>query len=503
MAFESAGNLHLVLGGPGCGKTTRLLDIMESEIARGTPSRKIAFVAFTKAAADEAKTRAASKFSLDPKEDLPWFRTIHSLAYAALGIRHDEVMSPKDWKQFSAYVGEAMKGSYETESGLIPTVSESTRNVGDVMLRIVDYAGTTCQTLEQTWHELGEPIDWHRLKRFAATLDAYKREAGKIDFTDMLSQYLVHAEPLVGVQVAIIDEAQDLTRAQWLMVQHAFRNVARIYIGGDDDQAIYRWAGADVETFLHLGGTHEVLPLSHRLPWSIFSFAQDIVQRITHRFPKSYQPARYAAGEVIYLRDPNTADLRSGSWLLLARNGYLLGDLEKMCEQQGVSYRTRAGNSVNPEHVAAIQKWEQLRAGRAVEGTAEEFRQMAKLLNQPRPALRETQSYAPADFPTWPWGRIWHEVFEGISLRVRDYYVSCLRRGEKLTHAPRIRIDTIHGVKGSEADHVLLLSDFSARTRSTYLAAPDHEHRVFYVGLTRARHSLHLVVPQSNCAYDF
>ena len=60
--------MKLILGGPGCGKTTRLLGIVQEELARGVPSDEIAFVAFTKAAAEDAKRRAAETFGLDPKE---------------------------------------------------------------------------------------------------------------------------------------------------------------------------------------------------------------------------------------------------------------------------------------------------------------------------------------------------------------------------------------------------------------------------------------------------
>src|SRR3954464_13673202 len=96
-------NLKLVLGGPGCGKTTRLLDIVAEEMRGGIPASSIAFVTFTKAAAEEAKEREGALFALDPT-DLPWFRTIHSLAYARLGIGRDDVMDRRDWKEFGDIV---------------------------------------------------------------------------------------------------------------------------------------------------------------------------------------------------------------------------------------------------------------------------------------------------------------------------------------------------------------------------------------------------------------
>ena len=52
----------LVLGGPGAGKTTRLLRVMEEAMDAGTHPSRIAFVSFTTAAADVAKGRAMEKF---------------------------------------------------------------------------------------------------------------------------------------------------------------------------------------------------------------------------------------------------------------------------------------------------------------------------------------------------------------------------------------------------------------------------------------------------------
>lgn len=492
--------LNVILGGPGCGKTTRLLAIVADEIARGVLPGRIAFVTFTRAAAEEARNRASNLFSLDPKNDLPWFRTIHSLAYHSLGMSHDEVLGPRDWKLFSRIVKEPMKGTYEVDTALIPTMADAVRNIGDSMLRVVDYGSTTCQSLEDAWHDLGDPIEWFRLKRFADTLDAYKREMGKVDFTDMLHLYVAHNSPL-PIDVAVIDEAQDLTRAQWRMVEHAFSQCSRVYVGGDDDQAIYRWAGADVEYFLGLKGKHEILPTSHRLPASIFRLAQGVVNRIEHRFPKDYQPSE-RPGSVDYHRSADSVDLSSGNWLLLARNGYMLSNYEGLCESAGVAYRTRAGSSVNPEHIVAIKTWEGLRSGKLQSALAPELRLVAKFLGVPKPALRETQKYTKDNFPEWPWERIWHVSMAEIPRRVRDYYVACLRRGERLTQEPRVRIETIHGVKGAEADHVVLSTDISAKTQYTADLNPDHEHRVFYVGVTRAKHSLHIIEPQTTVAYE-
>lgn len=491
-------NLRLVLGGPGCGKTTRLLSLCEEELARGVPASRIAFVTFTKNAATEAKGRAAAKFALDAEHDLPWFRTIHSLAYAKLSMTREEMMDKRDWQQFGQVVGETLSGyAASTEDG---GLIAGGRDIGDQLLRIVDYASTTCQSLQSAWQQLGEAIGWWRVLRFQQALAEYKRDVGKMDFTDLLHTYVVQGAP-VDVEVAFIDEAQDLTAAQWLVVRHAFSGAQRVYVGGDDDQAIYHWAGADVAQFLNLSATPEVLPLSHRLPRQIHHLSMLVSARIRHRYTKVFQPSA-RDGVIDWHPHAQSVDVTQGDWFLLARNNYMLKPLEAMIREQGYNYSTRLGPAVRPHEVQLMQLWERLRTGKVADMAASEVRGLAKLLDQPKPQLREAARYTLHDFGWERWAALpWFDALPGLPDDRRDYYRACMRRGEKLSKAPRIHLNTIHGVKGQECANVMLLTDMSGRTAASFAANPDHEHRVFYVGLTRAAQSLHLVRSQSEHAY--
>ena len=60
----------------------------------------------------------------------------------------------------------------------------------------------------------------------------------------------------------------------------------------------------------------------------------------------------------------------------------------------------------------------------------------------------------------------------------------------------RIQLSTIHGAKGGEADHVILLMDLGPKFTKAYKENPDDVQRMFYVAVTRAKKSLHLVLPK-------
>ena len=88
-----------LFGPPGTGKTTTLLNLVDKALAEGTPPHKIAFFAFTRKAASEAKERASVRFGLDPKADLPYFRTIHSLAFFLTGLKSDQLMTAEHYRE--------------------------------------------------------------------------------------------------------------------------------------------------------------------------------------------------------------------------------------------------------------------------------------------------------------------------------------------------------------------------------------------------------------------
>ena len=75
------------------------------------------------------------------------------------------------------------------------------------------------------------------------------------------------------------------------------------------------------------------------------------------------------------------------------------------------------------------------------------------------------------------------------------------RNKKELSQEPRIKLSTIHGAKGGEADHVMLLTDLSRKADDSFLRNRDSERRVFYVGATRAKKSLHII--RSNSSREF
>lgn len=485
-------NKRLILGGPGSGKTERLIKIVEEEIAYGLEPHQIAFVSFTNKAVNEARDRIVKKLAR-PEKDFPFFRTLHSLCYRQIGARREQIIKSSHLREIGEVLGIKI-------SGKISIDDDSQMREGDRMLFLDNLARSVKKDLYEVWRNFDWDLPWHQVERFSSVLKLYKEKRGLLDFTDMLEIFMKRGTS-VGAEVAVIDEAQDLNSIQWSVVEKVFEDCDRMYVAGDDDQAIYEWSGADVQKFLHLSEDYrEVLPISYRLPKKVFDFSKKISKQIKDRYEKKFKFAK-EGGSVTRFSSVDQVDLsEGGSWLLLSRNVCFLKILEEACIKQGVSYTMRGKYlSVDPEDVRAIKIYENLRKG----GTAND-RDSNLVLNRLGSGRRveEEKNYRLKDLASRDLG-IWHDAMAGMTSDKRAYYLSILKAGRKLSADPVIHIDTIHGVKGGEADNVVLLTDLTRATEEGYEKRPDAEMRVFYVGATRARENLYVIAPTTDRCFLF
>ena len=505
------------LGPPGTGKTTRLLTEVASLFEKGYSPREIAFVSFTKKAAYEAKERALAKFPHLSARDFEYWSTLHSLCFHRLHLNKQSVMQRENWKEIADQVGAPMRGYYNVDDGFLASGTEE----GDKFLFHYGLAHARKLTPEQHYDSLSSierwDIDRVRFLYFCRTLKAYKQSTGLVDFNDMLEQG-VYTGPVPGVKVAFIDEAQDLSLRQWEAARSLFSNVERLYIAGDDDQSIFEWSGADVPTFLNLGGEQIVLDKSYRLPRQIFDFAGKIIQRVGKRLPKDWRPDdREGSVRTItalsQLRDQMVQD-DGKTWLILARNRYLLNEPIDLLRSWGVPYAEKGKPAVSAGDLMAIKAYEAARAGKTVsESGAQAF---YNLLLGGRDIKRGYKQLPDLGVEAMDWDFLTENCGLQVSretpwfdvLRIPDskksYYRAIRRHGYSTTEKPKVNCSTIHSVKGGEADHVVVIDAMARRTyREFEEVNPDAEHRVQYVGATRAKENLSILLSGEKSYYPF
>lgn len=494
---------EIVLGPPGTGKTTAMIAIVEEEISYGVSPDEIGFISFTRRAAREAADRAKAKFNLTDHQ-LPYFRTIHSLCYHGLGMSRGDVMEGKKMVEFGDWLGVKVSESVSMEEGSTFGYSEADR-----ALFMENLARVRCIPLRQQYDENCDGLSWIFVERIAKGLTEYKRAHDLLDYTDMLRQFIDRGS-VPRLEVLVVDETQDLSMLQWLVVYALAAHARRVVIAGDDDQAIYRWAGAALEHFVALPGKVRVLDQSWRVPIEIQKISQRIISSVTQRREKIWKP-RPVPGVVARVQTFDEIDLAGKEILVLGRNAFVLKPIMDSLHRDGLIYEWRGRSSVRSTVLEAVVAWEQLRAGKDI-SVEEALRVYNFMQSGPRvtrgyktlPGMNKDDRVVMKDLRERGGlltDAVWHEALDRIPKHESMYMLRARRRGESLLKTPRIKISTIHGSKGGESDHVILLRDMASRTFQEMRNLPEDEARVWYVGTTRTKAKLTIVAPRTNMQY--
>jgi len=491
----------IILGPPGTGKTTTLLNLVDEFIQQGIRPKQIGYFSFTKKAATEAANRAADKFNLDIENDLSNFRTLHSYAFNQLGMTKEKMMGRDDYKEFGEKCGIPIKVARFSDS-------DGTFNSDNEYLTIINTAAVKRIDLLEYYDSRQNILDIERNTLFllAEELKRFKKEKGLKDFNDLLLDY-IEKESVNSFKVLFIDEAQDLSLIQWEMVRKLWANAEKTYIAGDDDQAIFKWAGADVDHFIALKEEVtdiKVLDQSYRIPGGpIHELSQNIINKVQNRFDKKYRP-REEEGILKRYSDITQVDMSEGNWLVLSSANHFLDDAKDLCELQGWYYQFKGINSVPLKLLLALNNWEHWRKGDQLNHL--EIKNIYEYLGsnvlpgfQKGKTLHSDERYTLQDCKDKHGlviDKVWYESFEGLDTITENYIRNMRANGETLNKNPRITMSTIHGAKGGEADKVLLMQDLTNAALETFSYDPDELHRLFYTGATRAKRELHVLDPK-------
>jgi len=490
---------QVILGPPGTGKTTTLLELIEKELEQGTQPTDIGFFTFTRKAVNEGKERAMTKFGVSNNE-LPYFRTLHSLAFRQLGLTRENVMGREDIIELNEKLNLKLTGRTQTEDGHLFAMTHDDR-----LAFIENLARMRHVSLEEQWHSVDDAVGWFELERYSRGLKLFKEDKLLVDYTDMLHKF-IHEGTIPKLDVMFVDEAQDLSPIQWAVVRKLADNSKHIYVAGDDDQAIYKWAGADVDYLISNSKNAMVLKQSYRIPASVHEYAKKCISQVGSRIHKTWHP-RKDKGQVRWEPNINLLNMEKGDWLVLARTNYLLEDVDDYCRNEGWFFEVKGRPSIPESKIRAVLYWEKLRKGEGIPlNECANILKFVKVVDYKKLDTLDanvTLHYQDlkSHFPDLPDGK-WFDVFTLLSPKEVSYIRAMLRRGEKITKQPRIRLSTIHAAKGGEATNVVLLTDITTRVYKNYQQNPDDENRVFYVGVTRTKENLYLIEPKTTRCYQ-
>ena len=468
--------IYKYFGPPGTGKTHKLISRAKAYIRIGTPLDNIGYFAFTKKAAEVARNR----MPVD-SEKLNYFRTLHSFAYEQLELTDAMVMQPEDYVKIGKEVDIKVKhyDKYNKEEIFYLNIdSPYFKMIGRAMNRDTDIE----EELGRNEHNKKEIKPWI-LKNLNANLKEYKRVTGKLDFNDMIKR-LVDKPNLPKFKTIFIDEAQDLSPLQWKLFDKLKENADDLYLAGDDDQAIFAWAGADVERFINEPGKETVLKYSKRISRAVQEQSELPLEKIRGlRKHKVYYPRDFE-GQSFRINNLDQIDLKEGRYLILTRTVYRRNIITKELRKRNLYFKSHRDKSFSVRLYNASVNYNSWCRG--IELDEKEIKDIEEFIGAPK--------------KEWNSNVEWYDAFEEADLSEREYIKNMLDNGEDLDAEPRIQVSTIHAAKGGEEDSVILCLDLAKLVKKSVKKSDnkhDEEHRVWYVGATRARNNLYMLKANS------
>ena len=468
--------------------TRRLIEEVSKELETRRPE-ELAFVTFTRKGAEEGLRRVCSKLMFEP-EDLPYFRTLHSLTFHALNLKGTQMFGRLDQRKFNKEFGYNVNRC-EVDTGKVAPTRDS------LYLDFYDMERSGALTSKQLAEADIEKAYYNQIVR---NYEAYKAREEKVDFFDCLIKYVENGEAL-PVKVAMIDEAQDITALQWKVIDKAFRKAEKIIIAGDDKQSIYAYSGARPDFLIQLSKQFPVehLSKSYRIPYSVYKLSVAITNFIGEKTEQKAEP-RMENGEgmimqlnglerILNFLDESCIkdDPDKTAWYILARNNCFLEEPKKVLEEALIPYWTAEGFFMGGEIMKRLKDYENFKMeGYRDPKKKEDFQRKFGIEDFTQP-FTETNLFTE--------GRKW--VYASY---IEKYGLKKLE--EMCKWNPQVLVSTIHHVKGGECQNCAIMLDTTRKTKGNVFENIDEELRILYVGVTRAKENLFLIDSKNGEGYD-
>jgi DNA helicase-2/ATP-dependent DNA helicase PcrA len=325
------GGAARVIAPAGSGKTRVLTERFRLLVARDWSTHSLTAVAYNVRAKDTMRERLADL----PEPARRRVRTLHSLGNDVLQRACGQSALIDEWE---------VRRRVETLVAVKPRANTDVyapylEALGEVRLGLVDPNVVEARR---------DDVDG-----FAAMFDQYRDKLRADRAIDHDEQIYGAVESLLAapdIRLAfqrearhlLVDEFQDLTPAQLLLLRLVGAPGYDVFGVGDDDQVIYGYAGADPEFLINYdryfpGGTHHALGTNYRCPATVVAATRNLLSYNRRRIEKEIVSA-----------DRATADADALSIRTTPPEGVAPGALERI--------RSWLASGVPPENIAVLSR---------------------------------------------------------------------------------------------------------------------------------------------------
>ena len=278
----------MVLAGPGSGKTLvityRVKWLIENA---GVHPSNILVITFTRAAAEEMRKRF---FAFDGMENAPvTFGTFHSIFFMILRYAYrytaGNIIREDVKRRYIKEMTENMELEIEDEKEFLSGIINEISYVKGEMMSLSYYHSSNCSD-----------------ELFAQIYEGYERrlrEENLIDFDDMLVfcyELLKERKDILAMwqqkfQYILIDEFQDINKAQFDVVRILADEYRNLFVVGDDDQSIYGFRGSAPQIMLDFNKYYSDavridMCINYRSTGNIVFASRAVAEENEHRYYK-------------------------------------------------------------------------------------------------------------------------------------------------------------------------------------------------------------------------
>ena len=290
-AISAPDDHFLVLAGAGSGKTRVLTHRIGwlTEVM-GVPAHAILAVTFTNKAAGEMRARANALV----RDGLrgAWIGTFHGLAHRLLRLHWQEAKLPEEFQILDSDDQQRLVKRVIADLGVDD--SRYPPRQATWYINALKDEGKRPHHVDRE----GNPFEAQMLDIYAEYQQRCDR-AGLVDFAEILlrAHELLRDRPELlnhyqqRFSHLLVDEFQDTNAIQYAFVRLLAGASGKVFVVGDDDQAIYGWRGARVEHVQHFlrdfpGATTIRLEQNYRSSGNILGAANAVIAHNPGRMGK-------------------------------------------------------------------------------------------------------------------------------------------------------------------------------------------------------------------------
>ena len=533
-------------GCPGGGKTYWIFSELAELVDDGVEYDDVYVLTFTNAGRAETEERLVEMFDAEAMSSENRRRvkrrakTVHGAACSAAvaaGVIDDveeQVIDPDSGTEAYQRFCDQQGLTYarrERDPLKIARSGGSVDHSGNRLFGVYNWLKLTRRPYSQLMKApFARPAGPQRTKELLEAWDAFKRDGNANGYGHRLFEHADYVDEAIdghyspGAKYLFIDEFQDLSPQEYKLykVWRDSGEVEKIYIAGDAAQSVYSFRAAEPEYFRQTPVVDEVdLTVSRRCPAIVAAVAVGLLENGPGNDLGDGTPhirARYLGGHASRKRIETPDELAEGvieaadrpehapnddghSVFLLARTNRQVGKIARALDGGGIPYSVIGSDDRDQPWAAPLPAL--YKALRAIERDQD-------IAHSPSVVRGTLAGYYAGDAATTAElaernvGDVIPRLTAEPDERGKDVLTD--RDRDRLRHAvsarvtnnpgpysDRIRVGTIHAAKGLEAPCVYLFDGYTARTRDAYYNDPEtaaEEHRLYYVGATRASETL-------------